>query len=198
MTKPASPNDILAILPISRGRALNCSLLRIIPAALLLLVAFSIFSRLNLTPSAVSNRIADYSLLILAIPIFLAGVIIGLNGIRWLATACWPGQLAVVASRCGITFHVGAMPSPEYPTEKLTVRYLFEFDTDELDEDLIYESLLPPEKQMADMLPRIDVAGLNQPLNTRILDLCPGTERDIAAALKPFIDFHRQDRNDDI
>ncbi len=191
MTPQTSANNVLAVLPISRGRAINRALLRLIPAVVMLMIASNVFSGLNLTPTAVSNRITDYSKLILILPLALGGLLIGLNGARWLITACWPGELGVVASTKGITLHLGAMASPHYPIDALTIRYLFEMDTDELDEDLIYEALQPPEKQMAEMLPRIYVTGEREPLNNQLIQLCSGNEAQLAAALKPFVDFHR-------
>ncbi len=164
---------------------------------MLLFVAYSILSHLNFTPNAVSNRITDFSLLLILLPIALAGLVIGLGGCRWLVTGCWPGQLAIVASTHSLTFHLGAMPTQRYPIDKLTIRYLFEMNTDEIGEDLIYEALLPQEKQLADMLPLIEAAGGSKPLNITILNLCSGTERQIAAALKPFIDYQRNNDHSD-
>ena len=191
MTDKTPSEDILAFLPISRSRALNRAVLRLIPSALMLLISLNVYSGLNFTPNAVSNRITDYSLLAIVTPLAIASVLIGLNGVRWLITACWFGSLGVVASRGGMTFRVGAMRSPHYPIEDLTIRYLFEMKMDDLDEDLIFEALQPPAKQLAEMLPRLTVTGEREPLNNRLLQLCPGSEQQLANILRPFVDHHR-------
>jgi hypothetical protein len=74
------------------------------------------------------------------------------------------------------------------------VRYAFERDIDTDDEDSLYESLLEPDVQMASFIPRIGHLNNPEPLENIIKRFALGSEKQLAAALLPFINYMRRDR----
>lgn len=182
-------------LPVSRPRALERAVFRLAPGLLLMFIALQVVRGLQFQPSAVRNRITDYSLAIVMAPVIVAGLALIWTGGRWLVASLWPGRLDIVAEQGALDFRLGPFGRRVYPPEEIDVRYLFEMSGDfGDDEDDIYESLQPPEEQQARYLPRIRHTHTNERLDQRIMHYVRMGERNAADALRPFIDAHRRDR----
>lgn len=190
--EPDSPP--LARLPVSRGRAFLRAVLSAGPGLFMALLSLRFIGGLSFTPTATSNRITEYSLTLVLLPVAAGGLLLTFSGLRWLVMVLWPGRLEIVADVDALTFHLGPMGSARYETRRLDVRYLFEIPGDETDAAAIYESLLEPEVQMAEFLPRIRYSGEPDRLDRRILYFIGAGEKQAAAALRPFIDHLRRHR----
>lgn len=197
MSDPARRSSFQAIrIGASRGLALERALLFLGPGVLLLVICFGVAQGLRFRPSGVSNRIGDYSLAIVMLPVALGGLVIAGMGLRWLAMAVWPGWLGIVADADGLSFHLGPMGSARYCAGELDVRYLFELLGEDGEGDAeLYEALTDPQEQMASMLPRIRCARSAKSLERRIVRFTRMGEQELAALLRPFIESVRRDRS---
>jgi hypothetical protein len=167
--------------------------MRLTPGAALLLLTFRLVGGLNFAPSAMTNRITEYATVAVMIPVGLVGILLSIVGLRWLVTACWPGRVAIVADATGITFRLGPMGTAHHRINDIDMRYPFENDDDE-DDDLPDESLLSPEEQMAYLLPKMTCANQIEPLDRLIVRYAGATEHQLAAELKPFIEYARSNQ----
>lgn len=170
--------------------------MRLGPGLFLMLVSIRVITSLNYQPTSVTNRITEYSLALVLLPIAITGLALALAGLRWLVFALWPGKLQITADADALTFALGPMGTHRYPTDRLELHYLFEMDLDAENEDVLYESLLDAEIQMAEMLPRIRVPGEAERLDRRILEFVEGSEKQTADALRPFVAYMRRGRED--
>ena len=182
------PNIRIAV---SRGRAVERALFRIMPAGLMLAMSVRTISSLNFASNPLTNRITEYCLTAVMLPLGLAGALLAFSGLRWLLTAFWPGRLCIVADADGIMFQLGPMGTDRYEVGGLMVRYPFELDREDGDEEAVYESLLDPSEQMATLLPRMEYAGEPNRLDRRILHFTRLNEREAAEILRPFVAFVR-------
>jgi len=188
-TRASNAPDIR--IAISRGRAIERAVLRILPAAIILAGSIGTISSLNFTPNPLTNRITEYCLTVVLFPVGLAGGVLAFNGTRWLLTALWPGRLYVVADAGGITVCAGPMGTTRYSLDRLRVRYPFELHDEENDDDALYESLLEPSEQMATLLPRIEYQGHPVRIDRRVLHFTGLNEAQAVERLRPFIEFAR-------
>ncbi|MEE9295303.1 MAG: hypothetical protein V3W34_10140 [Phycisphaerae bacterium] len=179
-----------------RFRALERALMRLVPGGFLLFVSYRVLMALNFSASGISNRITEYSITVVILPLAIAGLVLVLRGLRWLAMAFWPGRLCIVADADALTFDLGPMGRHRYPTDRLDVRYLFEMPGDFQDEGKSFEAYLDPRQQMEELLPRIRFPGEPDALEERITYYAPGTEKQLAETFRPFVEYMRRDRND--
>lgn len=192
---PKPDNQTLARLAVSRSRALERAALRVGPGLFLMFMSLRHIIGLDFVPTGSSNRITEYSLAIVLLPIACGGLILVISGLRWLLLALWPARLEIIASAGGLTFCLGPLGTRHYETQRLDLNYLFEISIDQVDEDAIYESLLDPEVQMAEFLPRIRYPSESQRLDRRILYFTRMSEKQAAAALRPFTEHVRRARS---
>ena len=185
---PDGPNIQITV---SRGRALERGLLRIIPAGLMLAVSVGTVSSLNFASNPFTNRITEYCLALVMVPVGLGGAVLAFSGARWLLTAFWPGRLCIVADAGGITFHLGPMGTVRCEVDRITLRYPFELNTEDDGENAVFESFLEPSEQMATLLPRMEYAGEPKRLDRRILHFTRLDEAQAAELLRPFVEFVR-------
>ena len=155
------------------------------PAIILAAVAWEIFRRLNFDPSAVSGRLVDYSVAVVALPIVVAALVCAFHGVRWALLAVWPRRLGVYAERDALVLRLGPFGVRRYDQARLEVRYPFE-SLDEA-EDADFEAYLPVDEQMATLLPRLTHPNSDEPLNWVVLRFVSGPEAGVAAALRPAI-----------
>lgn len=185
----------LAWVPVSRSRAFERALFRLGPGAFLLCAGWWVIGRLNLTPSAVSNRITEYSLLAICLPIMLTALAAALTGFRWLLLALWPARIGIAADADAVVFHLGPMGTKRYDATRIEVRYLFELPRDAaIEDDMIYESLLPARVQMDNHLPYMSHPAAPQRLDRLIIHYARASEKQLAATLRPFTTHMRRDR----
>lgn len=188
--KPAPDGPNIRI-TVSRGRALERALLRMMPAGLLLVMSVGTIRSLNFAPNPLTNRITEYCLTLVMLPLGLSGAALAISGLRWLLTALWPGRLLIVADAGGLTFHLGPMGTDRYEIDRITLRYPFELSIEDDGGDAVFESLLEPSEQMATLLPRMEYAGEPTRLDRRILHFTRLDETQAAESLRPFIEFVR-------
>lgn len=184
----------LATLPVSRGRALERAALRMAPGAALVFMGLNGISELNFASSPTTNRITEYAFFAILAPMTGVGLTLTLTGTRWALLALWPGPLGIFGDRGGLTFRLGPMGRRRFDIGGLDVTYPFERSLDTDDPEAVYESLIDPQIQMAEMLPRIGHPDADEPLERRILRFVRMNERRTANALRPFIEFVRRDR----
>jgi len=181
-----------AALPLSRWTCLDRTLRRFILAAILALPPVTVIPRLDFTPTATSNRITEISLLLLMLPLLLAGLISALAAARWLLAACWPKPLGLFASDQTLSFQLGPFGTQAFDTKRLRIQYLFDLDPDDIDPDLVYESLQPPEKQIQSQLPAITHPDTPNRLDRLILRFFAIPPERAAAILGPYLQAIRE------
>jgi hypothetical protein len=179
----------IAVLPVSRSRAASRALVCSVPAILLGLTTILIYGRLNFVPTGVSNRLVDYSIAAISLPMPLIAVWSALKALRWLLLALWPASVAVVAEVDSLTLRLGPFGTRTYDAPRLDVRYPFELSQDA--EGGGFEAFLPEDEQRDKLLPRILHPAAREPLHRVILRLVKESEPDAARTLRPLIDRWR-------
>ena len=179
----------VVVLPVARGRAASRALVCSVPAFLLGITTILIYGRLNFVPSGVSNRLVDYSIAAISLPIPLIAVWTALKALRWLLLAAWPARLGVVADADNLTLRLGPFGTRTYDTARLDVRYPFELSQDA--DGGGFEAFLPEDEQRAKLLPRILHPAAREPLHRVILRFVKESEPDAARTLRPIIDRWR-------
>lgn len=179
----------IVVLSVSRGRAASRALLCSVPAILLGITTILIYTRLNFVPTGVSNRLVEFSIAAISLPIPLMALWTTLKSLRWLLLALWPASLAVVANYDSLTLRLGPFGARTYDAPRLEVRYAFELSQDE--EGGGFEAFLPEEEQRSRLLPRILHPDARGPLQRVILRFVKEPESDAARTLRPIIDLWR-------
>ncbi|MEK7730973.1 MAG: hypothetical protein AAB363_03870 [Planctomycetota bacterium] len=179
----------VVVLPVARARAASRALVCSVPAFLLGITTILIFGRLNFNPSGVSNRLVDYSMAAISLPIPLIAAWTALKALRWLLLALWPARVAVVAEVDSLTLRLGPFGTRAYDTPRLDIRYLFELSQDA--DGGGFEAFLPEDEQRAKLLPRILHPAAREPLHRVILRFVKESEPDAARTLRPLIDRWR-------
>ena len=175
----------VVVLPVARGRAASRAVLCCVPAILLGITAILIYARLNFVPTGVSNRLVDYSIAAVSLPIPLIAVWTFLKSLRWLLLAQWPARVAVVADYDSLTLRLGPFGTRTYDAARLDVRYPFELSQDA--EGGGFEAFLPEEEQQSKFLPRMLHPDAREPLNRVILRFVKDSEVAAAKVLRPVI-----------
>ena len=187
------PSSLPVRLSVSRSRAFERALLTLPAGLFLVFLALQLFSGLRFTPTAVSNRITDYSLAAVLVPVGLLGVFLSFRGFRWLLLAIWPADLAIIAGADELVLRLGPLGTRRFDTARLTLKYPYELSLSEDDEDALYESLLDDEVQIARFLPRMIHPLAPDRLDREILRWTRLNEQQCVAALRPFIEYVRPD-----
>ena len=179
----------VVVLPVARGRAASRVVLWSVLAILLGITTILIYGQLNFVPTGVSNRLVDYSIAAISLPIPLIAVWTALKSLRWLLLALWPTRVAVVADGDSLTLRLGPFGTRTYAAPRLDVRYPFELSQDE--EGGGFEAFLPEEEQRSKLVPRMLHPESREPLNRVILRYVKDSEEEAAQALRPLIDHWR-------
>ncbi len=184
----------LARVAVSRTKGLERAVLRMGSGLLLGVVAVMFVRGLNLRPSGASNRITEYSLVVVMIPLAIAGLTLTIKGLRWLLLAIWPGRLEIVADADGLTFYLGPMGTARYPADQLDVRYLFELPEEIAQQEGVYEAFLEPSEQIENHLPRIRMPGRGDALEEKIMHYASQPEKSLADTLRTFLERIRRNQ----
>ncbi len=178
-------HTLAVFVPVSRGRALVRVALLFALGAALAVVSLSVIGGLKFTPSAVSNRIEDYALACLMIPVAIAALWLAWRGTAWLLLAAWPGRLDIEATDAALTFRLGPFGCSVYDARRLDVKYPYELSTDE--ESAQFEAFVPEEEQIKNFLPQISHPDVRGSIRLEILKFAKETEPMIAQQLRPLI-----------
>ncbi len=185
MAVTTTHNQGVVQIPVARSKALVRAMWWSVSALLTGLVAYLIYSSLDFRPSPITNRIVEYSLALVALPVPGAALFSALKALLWAGLWLWPGSVGIFADEQALTFKLGPFGIQVYDAARLDVRYPFEFSSDI--EDGGFEAFLPEEEQVARFLPRLLHPDGDGALNLVILCFVSGDESQIAAALRPVI-----------
>jgi len=189
------PKDLIAVLPLHRGSTLASASLWLLPAVGLGGVAVAVFSRLQFIPSGTSNRLVDYSLAVVMIPIVLGAAAFAIRAAGLACMAVWPGAVGVYAGRDELTIKMGPFGTRRYDVARLDVRYPYELPADDGEDQ--FEALLPEERQVAELFPRITHPDARELIDRTIRRMAGVPEDDIVHILRPAIYFYRAVREGD-
>jgi len=154
--------------------------------------SFLIYTSLHFVPSGVSNRLVDYSVALISLPIPLTALWSAFKGARWLLLSVWPAPVGVFADERTLTLRLGPFGTRSYDASRMDIRYPFELSQD--DEGGGFEAFLPEEEQQMRLLPRILHPGAREPLNRVILRFVQPSEEEAVRSLRPLLDHWRSGR----
>ena len=180
-----SADTAVVELKISRGAALTRGSLWLVAAGLAGLATYATYSRLSFVPSAISNRLVDYSIAILALPLPVAAIITLIRSLRWIVLALWKNA-GIHANQEGLVFSLGPFGRRHFRASQIDIRYPFELLEDP-DYEPGVEAFLPEEEQLATLLPRLRYPGYAMNLGEVILKFAGVSEAHIASRLSPLI-----------
>ncbi|MFQ5591289.1 MAG: hypothetical protein ACE5HE_09020 [Phycisphaerae bacterium] len=183
----SSSSEPSLALPVARTRGVLRGFMWGAPAVLVLVSLRSVWGRLNFVPTAFSNRSVDYSIAVFVLPVLLIALLCGVRALRWFLLAIWPGRLGMRAGADALILCLGPFGTRRYVGEQLEIRYPFEIAESDGGENRC-EAYLPEEEQRSRLLPRIVDVDSRQAVDQLILRFVEGTEAELAAALRPFID----------
>lgn len=158
-------------------------------SAIGVVVTLSVFPDLNLWSGGATNRVVDWAIALIALPVPLISLIALWRAIRWLSLSIWPGPVGIAATLEGIQTHLGLIESRTYDAKRLVIRYPFEL-AEELDEGS-FEAYLPEEKQMEMLMPRMTHPQARRPLQEILMQFGSYDEADLARRLRPLIERWR-------
>ena len=176
------------VIPIDRARLALRALLWGFPAVLLGVIAVMLYGSLNFVPSGVSNRLVDYALGVVALPIPLFSIYALGKAVRLLLIAAWPGKSGVFASPDLLELRLGPFRR-KYDSARLKLQYPFEVGEETGDRP--FEAYLPEEEQMERFLPLMTHPQAASAINQEILRYCTGTEAELTGRLRPMIEYWR-------
>ena len=182
----------VVVLPIARSGAAGRALVWSVPAGLLGVTSFLIYTSLHFVPSGVSNRLVDYSVALISLPISLTALWSVLKGARRLLLSLWPAPVGVFADERTLTLRLGPFGTRSYDAARMDIRYPFELSQD--DEGGGFEAFLPEEEQRMKLLPRILHSSAREPLNRVILRFVRPSEKAAVRSLRPLLDHWRSGR----
>ena len=175
---------------LSRGRAATRAVLCAVPTLLLGAATFVVYGRLEFFPTAISNRIVDYAVMVAALPLPVLGIVCAIRAARHFLAVVWLSPLGIQADDESLKLHLGPFGNVSYPARELDIRYPFELSGDF--DDGGFEQFLPEEEQMARLLPRMTHPRARLPINRIILRFALGDEAQIAALMRPAIERWRR------
>lgn len=179
-------NSPSVTLLVSRSKALTRTIAWGAPAVICATVSFVLFSRLDLTPSGLTNRLVEFSIAICLLPVAVAAIWLTVVAARWFALAVWPGRLGVFAGPESLELRFGSFGTHRFDADRLNMAYPFEQDLDA--SECGVEAFLPEEKQRETLLPQITFPGEKTPINQSILRFVAPPEIEAAAALRSWIE----------
>jgi hypothetical protein len=182
----------LSSVPLSRGFSAARAALRAIPALALAVVVVWVFRGLEFVPSGTSNRLVDYCIAVVLLPVSLIAMFCAVAAVRLTLLACWPGPSGVFAYADAMVLRFGPFGTKRYDAERLDVRYPFEMSADSSDDN--FEALLPEEIQLEQMCPRMAHPDSPEPLDRLIRRFTGCAEMELATLLRPAIEHYRRER----
>ena len=179
----------IAVLLVSRGRAVGRALLWLVLGSVLALASFTIYSSMDWGTNGSSSRLVTLSIALAALPVPCIAVATLVAGVRWLAFGCWPGSVGVFASKTDLHLRLGPFGTNAYDAASLDVHYPFDMPVDLEEEG--FEAFLPANEQMRRFLPRLAHPQATGRIVQRILRYIAPDEQTAAAALRPAVDAWR-------
>lgn len=186
-----TPSKLLAVVPVSRTRALTRTLVWFVPAAVCLAASQAIFREIDLSPRGGGGRLVHFAIALASLPLVIAGLVCLCNAFRWILVAIWPAPMGAFGYADRLELRLGPIGTTVVPRSDLRVRYLFELPDEKRSASV--EAFLPEEVQIASFLPLLESGSTGQRFNRRILSLCAGEEEQIAAALRPAVALWRNE-----
>ena len=173
-------------LPLSRSKGLTRGTLWGLAAVLILTAVWAVVQRLNFVPTAFSNRLVDYCIALLAVPVILLALLCVFRSLQWVLLAVWPTRIGVFAESNKLTLCFGPFGTRDYDTNGLDIRYPFELSEEDAGEGG-FEALLPEEEQRRSFLPRMFDVRTRVEVDRLTLKFASVFEGDLAAQLEPLI-----------
>ncbi len=186
VSAPPTGSSLVVRLPVARLKALTRAALWGIAFLILGAGAYLIYGGLSFRPTAVSNRIVDYSIAVVAAPIVVAAALCALRSLRWALLWAWPGQTEIRAAPDSLDLRLGSFGCWRFDVARLEVRYPFE-----LPEDGDFEAFLPEAEQRESLIPRLLHPESPEPIGRTILRFVAGTEPEVAGTLRAAVDQWR-------
>jgi hypothetical protein len=178
---------------VSRTKAFWHGVLLGAPAAMLVVATVAVFSALAARPGSLPSGLVEASVWILVLPLPLLALLLGLVALRWLLLAFWPASIGVCAKSDFLNLAFGPFGTKRLNAEELDIRYPFDCEDDEVEDERTFEAFLPEEKQIQMFLPRISHPSSTALLDRRILKFTGLEEEEAAAKLAPVILLWRGD-----
>ena len=187
---------LVVTLPVGRVRALVRGTLWASAALLLAVIAMAIYGGLHFRPTAVSNRLVDYGVAALVLPLPLAALLCGWKALPWLLLSSWPGGMGIVADTRSVIMRLGPFGTQRYDVARLEVSYPYELADSET--DTTFESFLPREQQLDQLLPQMVYAPSKEHIELVILKFVSCSEEEAAKAFRPVIQRWRAPETDEV
>ncbi len=181
-------------LSVARGRVLARGVLWGVGAVLVGFGIVTVVSGLDFKPTAVSNRLVEYSIAAVLIPFAAGAIWSAVTATRWMLLGAWPGTVGVFTEEDALVLKLGPYGTQRYEWDVLDVRYWFEHDPEEF-EGLV-EAFLPEEEQRARFLPQIRYPGESAPINRMLLHRTGRSEQEAADALRDAFASRRRNRGE--
>jgi len=172
-------------LKIDRGRSLGKAFLWMPLTGLTGLLAYLICRDLPFTTTGTSNRLVEYAIALIALPLPVLSAWSAWKALQWLTFTLWPGTLEIQASERGLVLQLGPFGTRRFDAARLVVKYPFELSAD-LDGGG-FEAFLPEERQRSTLLPGILHPDSPKPLNHEILRFSSLDETRVAGTLRACI-----------
>lgn len=152
---------------------------------LLMWLAWTLYSSLDFRPSAISNRVAEYSLAFVAALVTLAGMTLAMTGARWLIFALWPGPLGLEVSTAMLRIRLGPFGSQNLELNRLSAIYRFELPPGE---ETTTEDFMDPQEQVDSCLPILRHPDRPGTINAILERFIAGTTQEQLALLRPLVE----------
>lgn len=184
MTEAPRPSYGALVTPVSRMRALSRGAAWGAGALILGVMARAAWERLDFTRTGVHSLLVEGALAVVGLAPAAGAVICAARAFLYLLLGLWTKRIGVFADDEYLTLRLGPFGTMEYPVRELDIRYPFELSGDEDS----FEAFLPKDVQRATMLPRMLRHGEPKPIQQMILRFAAGTEAEVAARMRPWIE----------
>ncbi|MCP4250128.1 MAG: hypothetical protein GY778_24055 [bacterium] len=181
---------MLAVIPVSRSRAVLRALPRLLAAGAAVVLIGSVRGRLRFTPTGASNRITDYAWALALLPVVLAVLWLAVAGLRWLLLAVWPRRVAFCGRRRDLTLDLGPFGHHRLDVARMSIQYPHELDPDDGGDP--FETFEDPEVQERTRLPHMEHPDYPGRLDWLLLRLAGGEEQAVVRQLSPFVKAVRE------
>jgi len=177
-------------IPVRRTARLLRGLL-LTPLGLYLInLIWRIWPSLVFVPTAVSNRITDYALAVVLVLLAAVGFSFALAGLRWLLFLFWPARLHIVADSKRLCIPTGPIGRLELDWERMSARYSFEVEPEELGEG--FDSLMDEDEEPSVRLPLLRHPALRTPVNDLLTAFAGLEEGRLVGLLRPYVERVRR------
>jgi hypothetical protein len=180
---------------VSRVRAASRGVAFGAPAIMLGLIVLAVLGKLEFSPTGFSNRVVDYSLAALVIPVAGLAIYAGLTSARYFLLSFWPGPLGMVFDERSLRLSLGPFGCRDYDVQHLDIQYPFEQPGDLAGDS--FEAFLPVEEQMATLVPRISHRGEPEAIDRRVLRFAAYSEEELAGMVRDVVSQWRASQASD-